>query len=239
MASAALSLAACGDDDSPGTASTPPVTETTADPAASTPTESTPESTPPKESVADVKVKQGVCAEVEAPPVKDTETPKPKGKLDPAKKNVVTLKTSCGTIVIKLDAKTYPKTANAVATLVKNGYWDNTSFHRVVPDFVIQGGDPTGSGSGGPSWKVVEAPKKTEKYPEGTLAMAKTADDPIGTTQSQFFIMVGSNGLPPEYAVAGRVLSGMKVATAIEALGSGDGPPSRPAVVLKATFKAS
>ncbi len=239
MASAALSLAACGDDSGDAsTASTPPVAATSADPASSTP-ESTPASTPEAEPASAVKVTDGKCADVEAPAEKDTDTPKPKGKLDASKKNVITLKTSCGTIVIELAAKAYPKTSNAVATLVKNGYWDKTSFHRVVPGFVIQGGDPTGSGSGGPSWKVVEAPKKSEKYPEGTLAMAKTGTDPVGTTQSQFFIMVGKGGLPPEYAVAGKVTKGMNVAHAIEALGSGDGPPSKPAVVLKATFKAS
>ena len=118
------------------------------------------------------------------------------------------------------------------------GYWDDTAFHRVVPDFVIQGGDPTGTGSGGPAWKVVEAPKSTEKYPAGTLAMAKTATDAPGTTQSQFFIMTGDNGLPPEYAVAGKVIKGMDAADAIEALGQGDGPPSRAATIIKATFTA-
>ena len=244
MASAALTLAACGDDDAStadGT-TTPAAAETT--PAESTPATSTPAAAEGASSSGDtVKVTQGECAEVEAPPVKDPDTAEPKGELDASKTNTIQLKTSCGTIDIELDAETYPKTANAVATLVKQGYWDDTVFHRVVPGFVIQGGDPTGSdpaiaGSGGPSWKVVEAPKSTEKYPEGTLAMAKTGADAPGTTQSQFFIMVGPDGLPPEYAVAGRVTKGMDAAKAIEALGSGDGPPSRPAVVFSATFSA-
>jgi peptidyl-prolyl cis-trans isomerase B (cyclophilin B) len=205
-ASAALSLAACGDD--------APSTEPTATP---------------------VDVEQGVCADVESPDPKDTDTPEPEGSLDPSKRNLVTLRTSCGTIVIELAAKDYPRTANAVATLVRNGYWDGTVFHRVVPGFVIQGGDPTGTGTGGPDWKVVEAPKPTETYPQGTVAMAKSGADAPGTVQSQFFIMTG-DGLDPQYAVAGRVVEGMDAALAADALGTGDGPPSKPVVLLEATF---
>ncbi|MDO9355567.1 MAG: peptidylprolyl isomerase [Solirubrobacteraceae bacterium] len=232
LASSALALAACGDDDSTTSAAdaTPPATTT--DSTASTPAETTPAED--AASTGDAK-----CKTVEAPKQKSTDTPEPKGKLDASKKNIITLQTSCGNITIELAAKEYPKTANAVATLVKNGYWDNTQFHRIIPGFVIQGGDPTGTGTGGPSWKVVEAPKSTETYPEGTLAMAKTGNDAPGTTQSQFFIMVGS-GLDPQYAVAGKVTSGMNVAKAIEAQGdpSGSGTPTAVATIIKATFKA-
>ena len=109
---------------------------------------------------------------------KSPDVPKPTGSLDTGKKNLVTMKTSCGTIVIALDPKDHPKTANAVAWMAGQKYYDGVSFHRVVPGFVIQGGDPTGTGSGDPSWKVVEAPGKNATYPTGTVAMAKTGDAP-------------------------------------------------------------
>ena len=207
IAAAPMTLAACGDD------------------------------APDSSTSDDVDVEQGVCADVEAPPAKDPGTPEPEGSLDPSKRNLVTLRTSCGTIVVELAVKEYPKTANAVAALVEDGYWDDTSFHRVVPGFVIQGGDPTGTGTGGPDWQVVEPPKPTETYPQGTMAMAKSGMDAPGTVGSQFFIMTG-DGLDPQYAVAGRVVEGMDAALAADALGTGDGPPSKPIVLFEATFSA-
>ena len=84
---------------------------------------------------------------------------------------------------------------------------------------------------------MVEPPKPTETYPQGTLAMAKGGMDAPGTVGSQFFIMTG-DGLDPQYAVAGRVVEGMDAALAADALGTGDGPPSKPVVLLDATFSA-
>lgn len=235
LLTATVAIAGCGskDDSAVGSSqasatSTPAVAAST---AASTPAAAASDASAPK-------VKQGTCSKVSAPPLGARDVPKPTGKLDVTKTNLVTLTTSCGTIVVQLDPKTYPVTANAVAWLAKKGFYDKTIFHRVVPGFVIQGGDPTGTGSGGTSWKVVEAPKADATYPEGTFAMAKTGADASGTTQGQFFIMTGGS-LDPSYAIAGKVISGMDAAHAIEALGAGqgsDGPPSQTVELIKASF---
>jgi len=179
------------------------------------------------------------CAQVSAPKPSSETIAKPTGKLQQGVTYTVTLKTSCGTIKIKLNQQQDPKTANVFATLTKKGYYNGLDFHRVVPGFVIQGGDPNGDGSGGPSWKVVEAPPASQQYTRGVVAMAKTGSDPKGTSGSQFFIVTASNAqLPADYAVAGKVSSGMDVADAISALGTqgGDGPPSRPVIIKKATL---
>lgn len=228
----ALAFAACGDDKEP--------TAEASKPAASTPVETAPE---PSGSGSDLDfsdVKAGECKEVSWPSPKDPGVDKPEGKLDPASKPTVTLETSCGKVVIELAAKEHPKTANVFASLAKAGYLDGTGFHRVVPGLIIQGGDPSGDGTGGPNWEVVEPPAKDETYKRGTVAMAKTAAAPSGASGSQFFIVTApEGGYPPDYAIAGRVTSGLDVVEAIGALGAEgqDGPPSRAAVIGKATFK--
>lgn len=204
-------------------------------PAASTPAEETPaESTPATSAASD-----GPCKQVQAPQAGPTDAKKPSGALTPGVRYVVVLKTSCGTIRIDLDQKAHPKTANAVASLVREGYYDNTIFHRVVNGWVVQGGDPTGTGSGGPSWSLVEAPGKTAKYTRGTVAMAKTGTDPAGTIGSQFFIVVADDaGLPADYAIAGKVSSGIAAADAMSNLQAegADGTPPRPILLEKATL---
>ena len=93
----------------------------------------------------------GGCRQVEAPaPREDGGAEKPKGSLDPQRSYTVTLATNCGRIGIEVDVKTSPKTSASFVSLARQGFFDNTVFHRIVPGFVIQGGDPTGSGSGGP-----------------------------------------------------------------------------------------
>jgi cyclophilin family peptidyl-prolyl cis-trans isomerase len=109
---------------------------------------------------------------------------------------------------------------------------------------VIQGGDPTGSGNGGPGYTTRDNPPAGTKYTKGVVAMAKTADEPAGTAGSQFYIVTGADaGLPPEYAVLGRVVKGMSTARRIDALGdpqSGEvGTPLRPVVLKKARLRAS
>ncbi|MDQ8046047.1 MAG: peptidylprolyl isomerase [Solirubrobacteraceae bacterium] len=239
LLSATLAVAGCGSDTSTDAGSVAP-----APAAATTPDTTAPASTPDAASsdstdaTSDLKVKQGTCAEVDAPPVKPTEVAKPEGKLDPTKKNLVTFETSCGTIVIQLDAKDHPITANAVAWLAQKGYYDKTVFHRVAPGFVVQGGDPLGTGMGGPSWKLTEPPASDETYPRGTFAMAKAGNDPVGTVNSQFFIMTGGS-LDPSYAVAGKVISGMDATAGMEKLAAApDGPPTRTIELIKATFSA-
>ncbi|MDE3070965.1 MAG: peptidylprolyl isomerase, partial [Acidobacteriota bacterium] len=150
----------------------------------------------------------------------------------------VTLTTNCGPIVIELAVREAPKIANAFADLVKIGYYDNLTFHRIVPGFVIQGGDPNGNGSGGPSWQVVEAPPSNLRYAQGVVAMAKSSSAPSGAAGSQFFIVVGSSvNLPPIYALVGRVISGQPNAEAIARVPTESSEmPRVPIVIEKATL---
>ena len=168
--------------------------------------------------------------------------PEPSGSLAADKTYVVQLNTSCGRIDIQLDQAKNPKTAASFAHLAREKFFDGTSFHRVVPGFVIQGGDPAGTGAGGPSWKVTEQPAADTQYVKGVVAMAKTQDEPAGTSGSQFFVVTGDDvGLPPDYAVAGRVTEGMDVADLIASQGQpgADGPPQKPVVITSATVVES
>ena len=150
------------------------------------------------------------CQQVPAPAPRTGErAPQPTLHLDPSKTYTVTLLTNCGTIKIELDAKRAPKTAASFASLVERGFYNDLTFHRVVPNFVIQGGDPNGNGTGGPGYHVVEAPPSDLQYTKGVVAMAKAADEPSGASGSQFFIVTATNaGLPPDYALVGHVVEG-------------------------------
>jgi cyclophilin family peptidyl-prolyl cis-trans isomerase len=220
LVAATAGLAACGDD---ATVSTPTTSKA-----------------PATKEAAVAPEPAGACKKVQQPGPKDAESPKPKAPLGKGTYTVV-MTTSCGVIEIRLDKKEDPKTAASFAGLVKSKFFDGLSFHRVVPGFVIQGGDPTGSGSGGPGYSVVEAPPSDQQYVKGVVAMAKAPAEKPGTSGSQFFIVTGdATQLPPEYAVAGTVVKGQDVADEIAAIppqGGSDGPPSEPVVIEKATLK--
>ena len=187
----------------------------------------------------------GGCEDVQAPaPRADGGAHRPVRALDPKKTYDVTLATTCGEMTIRLDVKTAPTTAASFASLVRSGFFDNTTFHRIVPGFVIQGGDPTGSGNGGPGYTTRDKPPANAKYTKGVVAMAKTADQPAGTSGSQFYVVTGADaGLPPDYALLGKLVKGLPTAERIDALGdpqSGEaGTPLRPVVLKKATLHAS
>jgi cyclophilin family peptidyl-prolyl cis-trans isomerase len=124
--------------------------------------------------------------------------------------------------------------------LAEAGYFDDTIFHRVVPGFVVQGGDPTQTGSGGPGYSTVDAPASDAKYTKGVVAMAKSGVESAGTSGSQFFVVTGADaGLPPDYAIVGEVTEGIETVERIDALGVGDGPPSQPVVVNMVTASSS
>lgn len=163
----------------------------------------------------------------------------PKLKLDATRTYTVTVVTNCGTFAFTLDVKHSPKTAASIYYLVKRGFFDGLTFHRVAAGFVIQGGDPLGNGSGGPGYTVVEAPPPGTQYVRGVVAMAKTQTDPSGASGSQFFVVSGANvGLPAQYAVAGKVVSGIDVVEKIGSLPTnppGDGAPTPPVVMSKVT----
>ena len=109
-----------------------------------------------------------------------------------------TFETNCGTFTIRLDQAQSPQAAASFASLVKRGYFDGTIFHRIVPGFVIQGGDPSQSGNGGPGYTTVDKPPAGAAYTHGVVAMAKTGAQPSGTAGSQFFVVTEANaGLPP------------------------------------------
>jgi cyclophilin family peptidyl-prolyl cis-trans isomerase len=187
-----------------------------------------------QEAAAEPEEAQGGCRNVDEPaPRPDGGARKPSGKLDTGRTYRVVLSTSCGEIAIRLDQKSSPKTAASFASLARQGFYDGTGFHRVVPGFVIQGGDPTGSGSGGAGYSVREKPPAETVYTEGVVAMAKTPVEPPGTSGSQFFIVTAPDaGLPPEYAVLGEVIGGMEVARAIDKLGDPAGGPAPTQTVL-------
>jgi len=146
------------------------------------------------------------------------------------------MQTSEGTFTFSLDVKDSPNTTGSFACLVEQGFFDGLTFHRVVPGFVIQGGDPEGTGAGGPGYTVADTPPSDAKYTKGVVAMAKTASDPPGTSGSQFFVVSGEDaGLPPDYALLGTVTEGIDVVEKIDALGTGDGPPSKKVTIDKAT----
>lgn len=181
-------------------------------------------------------------------PAKNTSQKAPAMTVDPNKTYTATIVTNCGTMVATLDAKTAPIATNNFVSLARSGFYDGLTFHRVVKDFVIQGGDPKGDGSGSPGYTVVgETP--TDSYPVGALAAAKSGNAPKGDFGSQFFIVTGKNGaqLPNDFARFGKVTQGMAVAKKIEALAPkpangatvGDGPPTRKVVMTKVTIAES
>jgi cyclophilin family peptidyl-prolyl cis-trans isomerase len=137
------------------------------------------------------------------------ETPSGPPQLDPGKTYVATVSTSKGDFEITLDAKQAPITGGSFKSLADKGFYDKLTFHRIVPGFVIQGGDPNGDGTGGPGYSVVEAPPSDLAYTKGVVAMAKTQDEAPGTSGSQFFVVTAQDAqLPPDYALLGRVTSG-------------------------------
>jgi peptidyl-prolyl cis-trans isomerase B (cyclophilin B) len=200
---AALVLAGCGGGDESDSAST------------------TPPAPPPP----------GGCSEVEAPEPKEEGGATKETELPSGKKPELVVETNCGNFTIELDPKASPKTVASVAGLAEQGFYDDTTFHRIVPGFVIQGGDPTGVGTGGPGYSTVDTPAETTKYTKGVVAMAKTPTEAPGTSGSQFFIVTGADiGLPPEYAVIGKVTEGLDV---VEKIGNlGDPATEEPSQVI-------
>jgi peptidyl-prolyl cis-trans isomerase B (cyclophilin B) len=216
-----LALAACGDDDDSDAGGG----RTQDEPAAAERTAPEPE---------------GGCRDVRRPePKPDGGAKRPSEPLARGKTYVVTLETSCGEIAIRLAQGTSPKTTASFANLARTGFYDGTVFHRIVPGFVIQGGDPTGTGTGGPGYKTRDAPPRDAAYVKGTVAMAKSPVEPAGTAGSQFYIVTAPDaGLPPDYALLGEVVKGQDVVDAIGELGDpasgGAGTPLQPVVIESA-----
>ena len=132
------------------------------------------------------------------------------------------------------------KAVASFVELAQAKYFDKTVFHRIVPGFVIQGGDPTASGTGGPGYTTVDKPPSSASYDHGVVAMAKTGAQPPGAAGSQFFIVTGDNaGLPPDYAIIGKVTDGLDVVDHIGKLGNASEQPTQVVEIEQATVKTS
>ncbi len=211
-------LAACGEQAAPQSAPPPPP-----------PSEA--RSAPPAREV------NGGCKQVDAPkPGTDGSLEAPKARLDPKASYEATVKTNCGRFAFELDLDAAPKAAASFAALAKRGFFDGTVFHRIAPGFVIQGGDPTGTGSGGPGYSTKDTPPSDAAYTKGVVAMAKSADEAPGTAGSQFFVVTGPDiGLPAEYAVLGKVTAGLDVVQRIGRLGDSAEQPTATVLVQDLT----
>jgi cyclophilin family peptidyl-prolyl cis-trans isomerase len=176
------------------------------------------------------------CVFLSQPKTGARSEPKPTQALDPSKTYTVTLKTNCGSFSIALAVKTSPKATASFVSLVDKGYFDKTVFHRIVPGFVIQGGDPTASGGGGPGYETVDPPPASTRYTLGLVAMAKTQTEAPGTSGSQFFVVTGQDAqLQPDYAVLGTVTKGLAVVKRIGKLGDASEQPTEVVEIEKAT----
>ena len=212
----ALGVAACGDDDSDD-GSGGDDAATLAETQAETPSETEPE-------------KQNGCTEVSQP------EPKPEGREKKPSEELsgdyeVTFETNCGSFTVEIDEQLGGMTAASFVQLADSGFYEGTFFHRVVPGFVIQGGDPTGSGLGGPGYTTEDAPPQDAQYPVGTVAMAKAGPEPPGTAGSQFFVVTGP-GLTPDYAIVGEVIEGLDVVKRIGKLGDPADPAGTPTQIV-------
>jgi peptidyl-prolyl cis-trans isomerase B (cyclophilin B) len=178
------------------------------------------------------------CKQVEAPKPKHVSLPAPKQTVKPGEELTAVVQTSCGTFEIALDTKRAPKTSNSFAHLAEEGFYDDLTFHRIVPGFVIQGGDPLGTGTGGPGYAVVEKPPANLAYTKGVVAMAKSSAEPPGTSGSQFYVVTGADaGLPPEYALVGKVSQGYDVVARIGKLGTASEKPKQTVLIEKITIE--
>jgi cyclophilin family peptidyl-prolyl cis-trans isomerase len=228
-------VAGCGDDADDGAAGT------TAPPPAATTTTAPPTSTGAEPEIT-------ACLEKGQPSPGDKPGfDAPEQVLKDGVDYTIVMRTSCGTIRIALDPAAGGPIPNSIAFLASQGFYDGLSFHRVVPDFVLQGGDPKGDGTGGPGYEVVGPVPEGYAYKPGDVAMAKTGAAAPGTAGSQFFVVTSENGganltAQPVYGILGHATDARSLATIkrIEALGvpgSSFDPPTKPVWIISATLE--
>jgi peptidylprolyl isomerase len=150
--------------------------------------------------------------------------------IDPSKRYTATMETSMGTLVIALDAINAPQTVNNFVSLAAQHYYDGVVFHRIINGFMCQGGDPTGTGRGGPGYKFNDEPVK-QKYQIGSVAMANAGPN---TNGSQFFLISGPSGvgLPPQYNHFGQVVKGLEIVDAMQRVDTDHSDRPRTDVVI-------
>ena len=179
------------------------------------------------------------------PPAADGSSPQqrkfdgpPPMVIDKDKRYDAEMVTSKGTLKISLDPLAAPKTVNNFVFLARYHYFDGIVFHRIIPGFVLQGGDPTGTGTGGPGYRFEDELPKAGRYELGSLAMANAGPN---TNGSQFFVISGPSGqqLPPQYSLFGKVVSGLDVVESIDAVGTRSGKPTEKVTIEKVTITES
>jgi peptidylprolyl isomerase len=156
--------------------------------------------------------------------------------IDPAKSYTAEMVTSMGTLTIALDPVAAPKTVNNFVSLARYHYYDGVTFHRVIQGFVLQGGDPEGTGRGGPGYRFEDELPKPGRYEIGSLAMANAGPN---TNGSQFFIISGPSGvgLPPQYSLFGKVVKGLDIVDQMEKVKTGAGDkPIEPMIIESVTI---
>ncbi len=165
-----------------------------------------------------------------APKQQKFSTP-PEMGIDPAKRYTATMSTSMGEMVIALDPIKAPKTVNSFVFLALNHYYDGVIFHRIISGFMCQGGDPTGTGRGGPGYKFEDELPRPGQYEIGSVAMANAGPN---TNGSQFFLISGPNGaaLPPQYSLFGKIVKGLDVLDAMQNVPTGGGDRPKQDVVI-------
>jgi len=198
------------------------------------PKATTPADKPAPQAAANAAAVKAGCPASTATRVNTLSFKKPSQVIDPTKTYTAAVKTTLGTFVITLDAKADPVAVNSFVFLAQQNFFHCVIFHRVIPGFVDQTGDPTGKGTGGPGYQFTEAgpATATPQYPLGAVAMANS--DPAGTTTpktngSQWFVVAGAQGeaLPPDYVLFGQVTSGITVVSKINKDGSTSGVPPK------------
>ena len=158
--------------------------------------------------------------------------------IDPSKRYTAKMQTSKGEMTIALDAGAAPRAVNSFVFLARNAYYDGIIFHRIIPGFMAQGGDPTGTGRGGPGYQFIDELPAPGRYEIGSVAMANAGPN---TNGSQFFIISGQDGvrLPPSYSLFGKVVSGSETITALDAVGTRSGSPSERVTIDSVTITES
>ncbi len=178
------------------------------------------------------------CDEADSPEPKDVSYEAPQQTVERGEKLTAVVETSCGDFEIALDTERAPKTVNSFVFLADEGFYDGLDFNRVVSGFLIQGGDPLGDGSGGPGYSVIEEPPAGIAYKRGVVAMAKELTDPPGYSGSQFFVATSAEtGLPPDYALLGKVSKGYGAVARINELGDPEEKPAQTVLIEKLTIE--
>jgi cyclophilin family peptidyl-prolyl cis-trans isomerase len=168
------------------------------------------------------------CSKVADPTLGSRTERKPSSILANGMTYDVVMKTNCGTFAIQLDPKESPHAVASFVALAKDGYFDRTTFYRIVPGLMIEGGDPTATGTGGPGYSTLDRPPTSATYAQGVVAMTRIGARVPGTAGSRFFIVTATDArLPPDYAIIGTVTRGFAVIERIGVLGGGTDLPNQ------------